>query len=160
MSSRDQPDDRAPPLADVTVMVNAVTAYEKVHLTLSPVELSADWPGTLLGVIPISREQLYVDLNDIRTIQLVPVVFPSRLVLVPLFAFLPVIAGLPLAMGVVSITIAVLFLLLGVVSAIDVRHPDGVTRIPVCWLQRNAVREFIASVRVAMRVQGDTHSDR
>ena len=137
-------------LVDTSVFVNVVTPYLTVRLTLSPSEMSISWPRTILGLIPVGREEVRLHPKSVRSIRLAPVVFWRRLALVPVLVALPVATKAPLPFAVVCLILAMVFLVLGVVAGIEVRHPAGRSTIAVCWLQRDISRRFIADVRGAM----------
>jgi len=133
------------------VWVNVVTAYEKVRLRLARDHFAANWPVTVLGVIPTRRADLEVALEDLRSIRLIMVSFPSRLVVVGVMALPAVFLELPLAVTGLCLAGAVMFLLLSFVAAIEVTDSTGVTTIPVCLLQRRRVAAFIDAVRHTAR---------
>ena len=137
-------------IAEDRVMVNMVTAYERVRFTLTDRALEADWPVPLLGVIPVRRVRRRFPLETIRSVRLVPVVFPSRFVVVVALALLPIVFALPVAVAAFTGLLAVLFLLLSVVAAVEIVTDERTSTIPVCALQRRNVSEFIAAVRATL----------
>lgn len=137
-------------IAESRLMVNVVTAYEKVAFRLTDAALEADWPVPILGVIPMRRMQREIALARLRSIRLVPVVFPSRFVVMTVLALAPVVLQLPFVVTLVVGVLALLFLLLSVVVAVEITADEGTTTIPVCALQRKRARRFIDEVRAVL----------
>ena len=98
-------------LVDTSVLVNVVTPYLTVRLTLSPSEMLISWPRTILGLIPVGREELRLHPESVRSIRLTPLVFWARLAIVPVLVVLPVVTGAPLPVAVVCLFLAIVFLI-------------------------------------------------
>jgi hypothetical protein len=137
-------------IAESRMMVNVVTAYESVAFRLTDTALEADWPVPILGVLPVRRVRREIPLSRVRSIRLVPVVFPSRFLVMTLLALAPAAFRFPFVVTLVAGAFALLFLLLSVVLAVEITADDGTTTIPVCALQRERARGFIDEVRAAL----------
>jgi hypothetical protein len=141
--------DTGQTVARTTVMVNVVTAYERVHFTLDREHLTVQWPVTLLGVVPVGIRHYVTPLSAITGMRLVRVLLPSRLLVAGLGGLLLVALDLPGWLAGLVAAVSLGFVLLGVVAAVRIEAESGSETIPVCYLQRRRVAEFIARVPVA-----------
>ena len=146
MATQPAPDETVRALADTQLMVNVVTAYEKVRFRLTAGHLRVDWPETVLGVIPFRRLHLTVPLPELTSMRLVRVVFPTRLAVVALVAFCLYAFDMPPVGVAILMLVAVLFVLLSFVNAVEITREGDRLTIPVCWLQRRRAGDFIAVV--------------
>jgi len=133
-------------LAETRVLANSVTPYLRVHLLLTGTTLAAHWRATLLGVLPLRRRRLVVPLDPGPALRIRAAVFPDRLAAAVALVTLLYFAPLPIWATALAGTGALLFLLLGLVDALQVRHPAGSALIPICWWQRRRVEAFIAAL--------------
>ena len=129
------------------LMVNVITAYQHLRLRLTDRGLFIEWPVAVLGVVPVRRRQIDVPLSSVRSIEMAPLVFPSRLVVVVGLVALATYVDIPLWGTALLGLAAILFLFLSFVISIRVDTTETTTAIPVCWLQRKRASQFIDSVR-------------
>lgn len=142
-------------VAEARLMVNVLTAYERVRLRLGRRLLHADWPETVLGIVPIRRNRLVVPLAEVRSIRLTSAFFPTRLLVVGVvFLFAAAFDPPPLVTASLGL-VALLFALLGVVAAIEITTAETRAIIPVCWLQRTRALGFIDMVERSRRSEND-----
>ena len=102
------------------VWVNVVTAYEKVRFELTCSRLEVSWPVTVLGVVPTRRAALSVALEDLRSVRLRMVAFPSRLIVVCVMVSLAVFVHLPVVVSAGCFVAAIFFFLLSIVAAVEI----------------------------------------
>jgi hypothetical protein len=132
---------------ELAVMVNVVTAYQRIRLRLDADTLTIDAPIAWLGVVPHGRRVIDLPRAGISVARIAPTVFPSRLIVAAALVALPWLVPLPAAIAVLSSVLAFLFLLLSVVASIRVEMSNGERHIvPVCWFERGAVVAFLADL--------------
>lgn len=133
-------------LVEESVMVNVATPYQRVSFSLNGSDLGIQWPHAILGVIPVRLDRLDLPLSDLRSIRFTHTVIPSRLALAIGLVSLLVVFDLSRWIASLVLILAIWFLLLSVVGAVEVVHAEGRSTIPVCLLQRQAVKDFVARV--------------
>ncbi len=155
MSQASPAEPRVGLVAEARVITNVVTAYMKVRFTLTTQRLSIAWPATVLGVVPVRRQELDVPLGAVADVRMAAAFFPARLAVALAVVALLFSSDLPaLGVGLLGL-LATLFVLLSYVATVRVVLADGTRRVvPVCWLRRHRVRSFVAAAQ--RLVHGDT----
>lgn len=129
--------------SELRVLSNMVTPYAQVHLARAGGVISADWWAMALGVIPWRHRRLVLPLERISALRVRGALFPDRLVaalglIVVLYLVrLPVWGTALVGMG------ALVFLLLSVVDALEVRHDGKRQLVPFCFWQRHQVAAWV-----------------
>jgi hypothetical protein len=130
----------------LTVMANSVTPYLRVVFTLGRRHLVVARQATFLGVIPLRWIRSEVPLDSITAVHLVPVFYPTRLLVAALAGTSMVVFGLSIWVRSLLAVVAVALLLLSFVAAVRIESEAGRVTVPVCSLQRGRAAHFIARV--------------
>lgn len=135
------------PARELAVIVNVVTAYQRILIRLDADTLTIDTPTTWLGIVPHGRRVIDVARTQIRDACIAPAVFPTRLVVAIGLAAAVALASPPALLAVAGSVVALLFLLLSVVASIRIDTLTGDRHVvPVCWFERRAVQSLLADL--------------
>ena len=122
------------------VRTNSITPFLRVRMRLSGAGVDVSWTQTVLGLIPLRRRS--ASCPDRAKAWLGPRFFPDRALfsLLALAVALSASGWLKAIVGVVAGVTAIL----SVVMVLNLPEAGGSTaRVPVCWLHRRRITDFL-----------------
>ncbi len=133
----------------VVLLTNGVSWYLRSGLTVDQRQLRVTTPRTILGLIPVGKRRLAVDLLELSTVSLGTKLNPGRMIVAAALGLAAAFGGFGAIVTAACSVAAVAFLLLGFIAVVRIEERNRpASTVPVCLANLPRARRFIAEVEL------------